>query len=865
MLLNVLRRMLGRTPPAPASTNWQEQALALQRSGRHEPLIALCRTRLEKEPDDTDALNLLAAALCASGQAREGAACLRQVCTLLPAAAAPRMLLATVLAALGDTEGALENYRSAAQLDPSLAANWVSLCGLLQTLGRYDEAETACRSGLIHHPGQPALHHTLGQSLFEQGRIDEAMAAARTALAADPDNAAAHSDLLRMMNYAESVTAADIHHEHIAWGTRHADPLASPVPHPNEPNPARRLRVGFVSPYFCKHAMTFFFESTIAHHDRKQFEYVLYADVARPDEYSARLREYGAAWHDTTKLSDEQLAQAVRADGIDILVDLSGHTPRNRLLAFARRPAPVQITWNGYPNTTGMRAMDGRITDAWCDPPGKTEALHSETLLRLPRLYMTWQPPPDAPEPGPLPAHNKETITFGSFNSCFKITAGQVALWARILQQVPHSKLKIFTVSSAAAEHHLRALFTANGIAPERLELLPRLTHDDFLRAHRDVDIALDTFPYHGTTTTCFSLWMGVPVVVRPGDTHVSRVGVSLLQNTGLPELVAHDADDYVAIAVRLAGDRPALAALRAGLRERLRNAPLTDGRTGARAFESALRQAWSRWCVQRGRPLPLWTSSQPDTAIIATAYGPLAVSRNDTMIAPSIAQFGHWEQDEIELLRWFTTECWGSTARIEILDIGAFNGVYAVALARFPFPEVEVHAFEAQRAIHALLEQTVALNGLDNVRIHHRAVSDTSGTVIRFPAVDYAQPANFGALEIEPARKADFDGSRRADQWEEVATIRIDELALQQVKLMKIDAEGMEHKVLAGAAQTIRRCRPLIFVEYEKTDFEAVKAFLRNAGYRAWYAQRPNILCLPEEITHIRIDGAKSVDLTAR
>jgi len=150
-------------------------------------------------------------------------------------------------------------------------------------------------------------------------------------------------------------------------------------------------------------------------------------------------------------------------------------------------------------------------------------------------------------------------------------------------------------------------------------------------------------------------------------------------------------------------------------------------------------------------------------------------------------------------------------------------------------------------------------------VRVHHRAVSDTSGTVIRFPAVDYTQPANFGALEIEPAHKADFDGSRRADQWEEVATIRIDELALQQVKLIKIDAEGMEHKVLAGAAQTIRRCRPLIFVEYEKTDFEAVKTFLRNAGYRAWYAQRPNILCLPEEITHIRIDGAKSVDLTAR
>ncbi|MCW5604568.1 MAG: FkbM family methyltransferase, partial [Burkholderiales bacterium] len=236
--------------------------------------------------------------------------------------------------------------------------------------------------------------------------------------------------------------------------------------------------------------------------------------------------------------------------------------------------------------------------------------------------------------------------------------------------------------------------------------------------------------------------------------------------------------------------------------------------------------------------------------------------NRRDTMIGASIVQDGWWEKDEIELLCWFLSACYGAEAVVEILDVGAYTGVYSIALARFPFPEVQVHAFEAQREIYDLLTETITLNGLDNVQCHHKAVSSESAAVLRFPEVDYDTPANFGSVEIEPAAKPDFDGRRQAGRIEEVETVRIDDMGLDKVRLIKIDTEGMEHKVLAGAESTILRCRPLIFVEHEKTDFGALKTFLRKTGYRAFYAQRPNILCLPAELDHIKIEGATAVEL---
>ncbi|MDH5535178.1 MAG: tetratricopeptide repeat protein [Betaproteobacteria bacterium] len=866
MLGSVIRRFLRRNRiPAAAPAASLKEAIRLQQAAQHAEAEQLARFALDAHPDDPEALNVLAAALCAQGRPREGITCLRRITEIDPADAHARVNLAVVLGATGDAEGAIEHFRRALALRPDLVECAEQLAGLLKALGRYDDAEACARDVIAVGRDSAALRHVLAGTLFEQGRVDEAITEVRSALALNPALPAAHSDLVRMLNYSQVPDPDAIYGEHVAWAERHAQPLErTAAPHANIPHPTRRLRVGFVSPYFRKHAMNFFFESTAEFLDRDRFEMVLYADVAQPDEYSERLKHYGAKWRSTVGTSDAELANMVREDAVDILVDLSGHTPGNRLLAFARKPAPVQVTWNGYPNTTGMKSMDVRVTDAYCDPPGTTAHLHSERLAYLPRIYMTWRPPPDAPLITPLPALTSGQVTFGSFNSCFKVTPAVVATWARILAAVPSSRLMLVTVGAGTAERRIRELFATHGIGGDRLEILPRLTHEEFLAAHARSDIALDTFPYHGTTTTCFSLWMGLPVVTLAGATPVSRVGVTILNNVGLPELIARGTDEYVTRASRLAADLPGLAALREGMRERMVASPLTNGRAGALALQSAFRGLWAAWCSRQPWPgtEKFWPATSPRNAVVASEYGPVVVSRRDTMIGASIAKDGWWEKDEIELLRWFISACYGTESTVEIIDVGAYTGVYAIALARFPFSGVTVHAFEPQREIYEMLTETVAANELENVHCHHKAVSSESAAILRFPAVDYDNPANFGSVEIEPVTRPDFDGRRHTEQIEEVETVRIDDLALNKLRLIKIDAEGMEHKVLAGAADTLRRCRPLIFVEYEKTDFDALKALLLAAGYRAFYAQRPNILCLPVEFDHIRIEGAKAVEL---
>ncbi len=607
MLARLLKRLLHRESAgrpvhgqaeSPSHAGWQQRALQLRAASRHREVEALCRQQLQQQPDDVDAMNFLAAALLAQGQAQAGIECLRRAITSAPSAEAYRNL-AAILAARGDADGAIENYRVAVRLQPALGDAWNALAALLKALGRYDEAEECCRRGLEHHT-HAALRHTLAAALFEQGRVDEAMIEIRAALALNPDAPGAHSDLLRMLSYADGQDPVAVYREHRAWAARHAQPLERTAPpHSNDPDPNRPLRVGYVSPYISKHAVTFFLESVIQHHDRRNFEIFLYADVAQPDEYSQRLQQYGAHWRATLSLTDSDLAQRVREDAIDVLIDLSGHTSHNRLLAFARRPAPVQVNWLGFPSTTGMDSMDYRITDAYCDPPGMTEHLNSESLVRLPGIYMAWRPPDNMPVVGALPALANRYVTFGSFHSCFKITPSTAALWRRILQRVPDSKLRVLAVSSEGAQRHVRALLTQDGIAPERIQFLSRLAFDEYLAEFGNVDIALDTFPYHGATTTCFALWMGLPVIALAGRTHASRADVSMLNNAGLPQLVADSSDEYVEIAGRMAADLNSLAAMRADLRPRMSRSPNTDGASCARDLEDALRQMWITWCAK--------------------------------------------------------------------------------------------------------------------------------------------------------------------------------------------------------------------------------------------------------------------------
>jgi predicted O-linked N-acetylglucosamine transferase (SPINDLY family) len=343
-----------------------------------------------------------------------------------------------------------------------------------------------------------------------------------------------------------------------------------------------------------------FIEPILANHDHAAFEVVCYCDVPRPDAVTQRLRAFADQWHSIIGMTDEQLAGKIRQDGIDILVDLAGHTADNRLRTLARKPAPVQVTYIGYPDTTGLRAVDYRITDGDADPPGLTEQYHTESLIRLPGPFPCYSAPAEAPQANALPALSGGGVTFGSFNNFAKVTAHALALWARILDQVPGSRLllKAASLGDLAVRQRVQEFFAGKAVSPQRLELLGRepSTRGHLSHYHR-IDIALDTFPYCGTTTTCEALWMGVPVVSLAGSTHVARVGTSLLNSVGLAELSAHDEADYVRIACRLAGDLEKLAAMRITLRQRMQRSPLMDGPRLTRELEKVYREMWAEYC----------------------------------------------------------------------------------------------------------------------------------------------------------------------------------------------------------------------------------------------------------------------------
>ncbi|MBY0431854.1 MAG: hypothetical protein K2Q10_11695, partial [Rhodospirillales bacterium] len=386
---------------------------------------------------------------------------------------------------------------------------------------------------------------------------------------------------------------------HRGWEERYGTALrAGRRPFANDRDPFRPLKVGFVSGDFGRHPVGYFTVSTFAALDRDVLELHCYSD--RPhggDDLTARIRAVVPHWRDTAALPDALLAERIRADGIDILFDLAGHTAGNRLPVFARKPAPVQVSWAGYVGTTGLAAMDYVLADRFHAPD---DSGFVERVLRMPDGYVCYTPPEEAPAIGPLPALTREHVTFGSFNAWAKVTAEVVALWSAILGDLPDSRLLLVGrwFNDARLRGRVRDAFAVHGIAAERLDLRGQVPHAELLAAYNEVDIALDPFPYSGGLTTCEALWMGVPVVTWPGRTFAGRHSLSHLSNVGLTESIAADLDSYRAIAGRLAGDLPHLAELRAGLRPRMAASPLCDAPRFAAAFAGVLRTAWAEWCA---------------------------------------------------------------------------------------------------------------------------------------------------------------------------------------------------------------------------------------------------------------------------
>jgi predicted O-linked N-acetylglucosamine transferase (SPINDLY family) len=603
---------------------WNNLAAVLEQMDRHAEAIQALERALQLRPDFSLARENLrrlqqaqpaeaapvaeqnnhGVALLAQGRHAEAEAVFRRA--LLGAPELPELWfnLAKSLQGQQQLPAAEQAYQRAVSLRPDWALAHLQLGFVYFAQRRLSDAETAFRRSLevaaTPRDRLDALNSLAANILNYEGRIDEARAAYLQALALGIEHANCHSNMLLNEQYAPGATLAGLAEVHAGWEQRYAAPLRSTWrPFAQAPDPERPLRLGIVSGDFFYHPVGIFLAPVLERLDRAKFFTVCYDNYEKTDDLTRRLMQAAGLWRKVHALDDDALAQRIRDDGIDLLFDLAGHTGRNRLLTFARRPAPVQLTWMGYVGTTGLSAIDYLIADRFQVPPGG-EDHYREKVLRLPDGYLCYEPPDYAPPVGPLPAQSAGHVTFGCFNNTAKINPEVVALWAQILSRVPGSRLvvKYHWLNDADLRRRLTDLFAAESIPAERLELLGSTSHAEQLQQYNRIDVALDPFPYSGGLTTCEACWMGVPVLTCPGERFASRHSLSHLSNIGLKETIVSDQAEYVARAVRLAGDLPHLAELRAGLRSRMARAPLCDCDRFTEHLAAAWRQVWRTWCA---------------------------------------------------------------------------------------------------------------------------------------------------------------------------------------------------------------------------------------------------------------------------
>lgn len=572
--------------------------------------IAAYARALCLKPDDLDALQCCAKVHAASGRFSAGVAWYNKARTVAAALSDDQRsseILGAICHALGNAlhesyryaEAELR-YREALCRLPGEHGLFTKLGTALLAQGKLDEAAETFRRVVSAMPHLAVGHVNLGTVLQTLGRADEALSHFRTALGLDPRSHALYSNLGTSLTYSATHGPADLKRLYDDFDRIVAQPLRDQRPHANDRNPDRRLRIGYVSPDFREHAVAYFALPLLEGHHADQIEVVCYYSHRQDDDWTGRFRQLAGEWVDCAELDDASLAERIRGDRIDILVDLAGHTEGGRLRTFARKPAPVQVTWMGYVTTTGLSAMDYRLTHADVDPPGADE-YYSERLVRLPGAMWCFRPLPRMPEVTPPPFRRKGHVTFGSFNRFSKVSPRVLECWATILAAVPESRL-LLCIPEGKVRQEVVALFARHGVRAGRLTFYAKLPHEQFWEIHGEVDIALDPFPFNGGTTTCETLWQGVPLVSCSGGPDgftprfASRMGLSFLMAVGLPELVATTESEYVRIACALAGDPGRMTELRGALRERMANSPLTDERRFVREVEAAYRTMWKEW-----------------------------------------------------------------------------------------------------------------------------------------------------------------------------------------------------------------------------------------------------------------------------
>ncbi len=585
------RRLLESYPDSGFA--WKALSAALQIQGK-EAMAALLRAA-EYLPDDADIHNNLGNALREIGRIDEAAASYRRALEINPKSAEAHNNLGNALNDSGRFDEAIASYRQALAVNPDFAEAYSNLGNALREVGKVDEAVKSCLHALEINPDFAKAHNNFGNAMKELGIFDEAVASYRKALECNPAIADVYSNLLFLLNAIPERHGSEIHsicHEYDRRFKRW-DGQA----HPNERSPSKRLRIGYVSPDFRRHAVAYFAEPIFANHDRTQVEIYCYAEVSREDDYTERFRGWADHWHSTVGLSDEAVERLIREHRIDILVDLAGHTRGNRLPVFGCKPAPVQLTYLGYAGSTGLSTVDYRLTDRYTDPEGEAESRYIEKLLRLPDSLWCYRPSPDMPEVTPLPALGRGYLTFGSFNNFNKIDRDTLALWAAMLRKIPDSRLMMLTVPEGDGRQRLLREFARLGVEAGRLDLHGPMPMNAFHRQFLEADIALDPINVNGGTTTCEALWMGLPVISLTGKHFLSRAGLSILNTVGMADFTVATAEDYIRVASYLDGERELLAELRAGLRGHVAASPLTDEAKFTRSLEGIFRDVWRKWC----------------------------------------------------------------------------------------------------------------------------------------------------------------------------------------------------------------------------------------------------------------------------
>lgn len=591
-------RLNSRNPAAHSNLG-----LAHARNGQLDRALAAYRRALELKPDHAEAHHGLGTVLATKGELEPARASYERALRFDRNHVNAHYNLGTTLAALDRLDEAIASYRRALALAPEHLEALTNLGAVFAKKGELDEARACYEKALALKPDHVEARNNLAGAQKDQGLLDDAIASYRQAVALNPKDPRFHSNLVYALHFHPGYDARAIHAEHLRWAQAHAAPLKSFLrPHTNDPNPDRRLRVGYVSPDFCEHPVGRFLLPLLGAHDHENVEVFCYSDVRHPDPTTDQLRAHADVWRDTAGVSDGHLAGTIREDRIDLLVDLTMHMAHNRLPLFARKPAPVQVTYLAYASTTGLDTIDYRLTDPFLDPPGSDDRFYSERSVRLPETYWCYQPGIATPDVSPLPALPAGgRVTFGCLNNFCKVTSATLTAWGQLLCAVPGSML-VLHAREGSHRARVRETLAHVGVDPARVRFIGYVSLREYFESYHSIDIGLDPFPYTGGTTTCDALWMGVPVVTLAGDTAFSRGGLSLLSNLGLPELAAHDTEEYVEIAAGLARNLPRLAELRASLRERVQRSPLTDAPRFARHMERAYREMWRGWCQTQRR-----------------------------------------------------------------------------------------------------------------------------------------------------------------------------------------------------------------------------------------------------------------------